>query len=102
MKRFLRRISSIYSPLDTFPNRHIGPEENEIKSMLNVLQLSSLDDLVNKTVPHGIHVIKPTRLGQGISESEVIQRLREIATMNKNYKSYLGMGYHGILTRMIS
>lgn len=101
MKRFLRRFSSIYSPLDSFPKRHIGPEDNEIVSMLNVLKLSCLDDLVNKTVPHGIHVKKPTRLGQGISESEVILRLKEIATMNQNYKSYLGMGYYGTNTPLV-
>ena len=95
MKRFFRRLSSIFTPLDTFPKRHIGPEENEISSMLKLLKLSSLDDLVNKTVPQGIHVIKPTRLGHGISESEVITRLKEIANMNQRFKSYLGMGYCG-------
>jgi glycine dehydrogenase len=96
MKRFIRRLSSIYSPLDTFPKRHIGPEDVEVGAMLNVLKLSSLDELVSKTVPKEIHVIKATRLGHGISESEVIMRLGEIAHMNQNFKSYLGMGYCGI------
>jgi glycine dehydrogenase len=89
-------LSSIYSPLDTFQKRHIGPNDDEVGLMLKSLQLSSLDDLVSKTVPKDIHVIKPTRLGNGISESEVIVRLKEIANMNMNFKSYLGMGYCGI------
>lgn len=89
---------SIFDALDTFPRRHIGPEEPEIVKMCSTVGVTHLQDLVNKTVPLDIHVKNPTRLGPGISETEVLDRIREIGKMNKTFKSYLGMGYANTLT----
>jgi len=41
------------SPTDTFPRRHIGPDEAEVKEMLRVLGYSSLEDLMADPVGHG-------------------------------------------------
>ena len=35
-----------------FQQRHVGPNENETQQMLNVIGVSSIDELVNQTVPH--------------------------------------------------
>ena len=92
---------TIFDSLDTFPRRHIGPEPIEIEQMCQAVGTASLQDLVNKTVPPAIHVQKPTRLGAGITETEVLARLRELGSENKIYKSYLGMGYAGSLTPLV-
>ena len=38
----------------TFADRHIGPRDGEIKSMLGVLGLESLDELTRQTIPSDI------------------------------------------------
>ena len=40
--------------LNTFASRHIGPRNEDIKLMLKSINCSSLDDLINKTVPSNI------------------------------------------------
>ncbi|KAJ3127953.1 glycine decarboxylase subunit P [Nowakowskiella sp. JEL0407] len=61
--------------------------------MLSTLNLKSLPELVEKTVPESITIKKATNLGKGQSEREVLARLKEIASKNKVFKSYIGMGY---------
>jgi len=38
-------------PADNFSARHIGPNDEEITIMLDTLGLTSLDELVQKTIP---------------------------------------------------
>jgi hypothetical protein len=38
--------------LDTFPRRHIGPRADEVQTMLSALGLKSVDELMDKVVPH--------------------------------------------------
>ena len=45
-----------------FVHRHIGPSEAQIKDMLAVLGVGSLDELTAQTVPLSlIHISEPTR-----------------------------------------
>ena len=37
-----------------FSNRHIGPNEKEIKKMLNALGVSSVKELIYETIPNNI------------------------------------------------
>ena len=89
---------AVFDPLDTFPRRHIGPDGAEIAKMCKVLGVASIEELVEKTVPEAIRIQQPTRLGPGVPESEVLERLKYIASKNKVYKSYIGMGYTGTIT----
>ena len=89
---------SVFDGLDTFPRRHIGPEDHELPQMLKVVGVNSLQDLVNKTVPPSIHVKNPTRLGQGITETQVLVKLKELGSQNKILKSYIGLGYANSIT----
>ena len=45
---------------EDFVRRHIGPDEQSLQQMLAALNLSSLDDLVNKTVPASIRSPRPS------------------------------------------
>ncbi|KAJ3364898.1 hypothetical protein HDU91_002385 [Kappamyces sp. JEL0680] len=66
--------------------------------MCRVVGVDGLEDLVNKTIPTSIHIKAPTRLGKALTESETLQRIKEIASKNKVFKSYLGMGYYASIT----
>ncbi|KNC97467.1 glycine dehydrogenase [Spizellomyces punctatus DAOM BR117] len=88
----------VFEPLDTFPRRHIGPDESDIQKMCDSVGVSSLDELVQKTVPASISIQNQTKLGPGVPETEVLERLKHIASKNKVFRSYIGMGYTNTLT----
>jgi glycine dehydrogenase len=84
--------------IDSFVARHIGPDLDERRQMLEVLGLPSLDSLVDKTVPEIIRLTRPLGIEQGNSEYSVLLRLKEIASKNQVFRSFLGMGYHDCIT----
>lgn len=92
----IRKTSSSNSlnSLDSFGRRHIGPNSSDAQSMLDLCGVRSLEELANKAVPNEILLKKDLNLGPELSESECILRLKEIASKNKVYKSYIGMGYY--------
>lgn len=85
-------------PLDTFPRRHIGPDERETAEMLRAIGLDSLADLTAQTVPAGIRLGRTLNLPEALTESEALAEIRTLATKNKVHKSFIGMGYHGTIT----
>ena len=85
-------------PTDTFPRRHIGPTEANIQEMLGTLGLPSLDALISATVPEAIRLSKPLDLPGHRPEQEVLAELRNLASQNKVFRSFLGMGYYDCMT----
>lgn len=83
----------LLKPADRFVKRHIGPRSAEVNHMLEVLGLSSLDELIDQAVPEAIRVRDPLTLEPPRSESAVLKELRTLAENNKIYHSYIGMGY---------
>ena len=83
---------------DRFVNRHIGPDETEIKEMLEVIGVSSLDELIDQTVPAHIRNNNELNLDEPLSEFDFIKGLKETASRNKIFKSYIGMGYYPSVT----
>jgi glycine dehydrogenase len=83
---------------DQFVRRHIGPSETETKAMLQTLQVNSLDELIEQTVPDAIRLKKPLTLPTPLSEFAYLQELKTIANKNKVVRSYIGMGYYGTIT----
>jgi glycine dehydrogenase len=83
---------------DEFVNRHIGPDEAQIKEMLEVTGVNSLDQLIDETIPSQIKLSKKLELDKAVSEYKFLQNLKEIADKNKIYKSYIGMGYNPTIT----
>lgn len=85
-----------------FVNRHIGSSDSSIREMLKVLGLSSLDELVDKTIPKTIRLQKDLSLPQPETEANVLRELKEIAERNISYRSYIGFGfYNSILPSVI-
>ncbi len=83
---------------DFFIERHIGPSATDVDAMLKTLRLNSLTELVESTVPKGIRLKKDLELGKPRSEYELLDELKEVASQNKVYRSYIGMGYYDTIT----
>ena len=81
-----------------FERRHIGSNDAEIQAMLQALGLSSLDELVAKTVPAPIRLKRPLQIRAGRSEYELLKELKAIALQNQVYRSFIGMGYANCIT----
>jgi glycine cleavage system P protein (glycine dehydrogenase) len=84
--------------LDGFPSRHIGPRGEEAGQMLGLLGYSSLEALVDAAVPAQIRLSRPLDLPARRSEHETLAALREIASRNQVFRSYIGMGYYDCIT----
>src|SRR5574338_229860 len=81
-----------------FSRRHIGPDENATREMLQTIGVDSLDALVNRTVPADIRMKAPLNVPAAMSEFEYLQHIKEISLKNKIYKNYIGQGYYDTIT----
>ena len=79
---------------DVFALRHIGPRDEHFKEMLQVVGANSIDELIVETVPDNIRLESPLNLDMPLSEQEYFEHIHHLASKNKVYKSYIGMGYH--------
>ena len=86
------------NPTDTFVQRHLGPTEADVREMLALLGLQSLEALTDATVPRDIQLGRPLELPVQRGEQAVLRELRELAAENRLYRSYLGMGYYDCIT----
>jgi glycine dehydrogenase len=65
--------------------------------MLQQVGASSLDDLMDATVPAGIRLDQPMNLPDGCSEHESLALLKELADQNQVSRSMIGAGYYGTI-----
>lgn len=87
-----------FEPMDQFVDRHIGPGKNDVKKMLDLIGVNSLDELIEKTVPNSIRLKEELVLDEPLTEFELMNHLKEIASKNKVFKSYIGLGYYPTIT----
>jgi glycine dehydrogenase len=76
-----------------FLSRHLGPREHEISAMLQTLNVHSMDELLDQTIPAVIRSKQQLPMDPPKTEDEILNELREIARNNIVLKSYLGQGY---------
>ncbi len=81
-----------------FGDRHVGPRRADLQAMLDELGVDSVEALISETVPASIRLGRDLDLDDPVPEYELIGLLREIASENKVFKSYLGMGYSDTIT----
>jgi len=79
---------------DLFELRHIGPRESDHEAMLNTVGATTLDQLITETIPNNIRLQNPLNLDAAMSEQEYLEHIHEMASKNKVFKSYIGLGYH--------
>ena len=84
-----------YEPYDFANRRHIGPSPEEMAEMLKVVGVTSLDELIDETVPMNIRQGEPLDFGLPLSERGGLDRMRATADKNRVLTSLIGQGYHG-------
>ncbi len=87
-----------YLPYDFANRRHIGPSPSEMDEMLKTLEVESLDQLIEETVPHDIRRDERLDWGRPLSEREMLYRIRKVAEKNRVLTSLIGQGYYATMT----
>ena len=77
-----------------FSSRHIGLSQKDIQTMLEAIGETSIESLINKTVPKEIQLENKLNLEDPMSEYQFLNHLKGIASKNKVFKSYIGLGYY--------
>ncbi len=77
-----------------FLPRHIGPGKADTKAMLKTIGVSSLDELIEKTVPPAIRMKEPLNIPAAMSEYEYLNHIKEVSYKNKIFANYIGQGYY--------
>lgn len=80
-----------------FEDRHNSPQTSEIKEMLEVIGVNSVETLIDETVPESIRMRRPLNLPAPKSEFQFLNDLKGIADQNKVFRSFIGMGYYGTI-----
>ena len=83
---------------DSFALRHIGPGEEEAQQMLKTIGVESLAQLIDETIPKDIRLKTPLNLAPAMSEHEFLNHIQSLGAKNKNFKTYIGLGYHNTHT----
>ncbi|WP_372745632.1 aminomethyl-transferring glycine dehydrogenase [Lutibacter sp.] len=91
---------------DSFVLRHLGPRKNEVNEMIKTIGVSSIEELIDKTIPSDIRLKNNLNLPKAMSEYEYIYHIQELSNKNKLFKNYIGLGYHptivpGVIQRNI-
>ncbi|MBL7842953.1 MAG: aminomethyl-transferring glycine dehydrogenase [Cyclobacteriaceae bacterium] len=83
---------------EKFEYRHNGPNPQQIAEMLKTVKASSVDQLIEQTVPTNIRLKKPLNLPTAQTEQAFLKSFKALAAKNKLFKSYIGMGYYNTYT----
>ena len=81
-----------------FVDRHVGPNQEELSQMLHTIGVGSIEELIDLSIPKSIQSKEKLNVGNGISEKELIEKLKSIAEKNTIMKTYIGMGYYNCIT----
>ncbi|MCQ3813262.1 MAG: aminomethyl-transferring glycine dehydrogenase [Acidimicrobiia bacterium] len=81
-----------------FVGRHIGPPQAEQEKMLATLGVTSIQELIDVTLPDDIKMSAPLELLSGVGQTAAQDELRAIASANQIHTSLIGMGYHDTFT----
>ena len=82
---------------NNFIRRHNGPQNNDIKIMLEEMGLDSVDQLIDETIPAKIRMKEDLDISEGMTEYEYLNHIRSLAAKNKVFKTYIGLGYYNTI-----
>jgi glycine dehydrogenase len=82
----------------SFISRHIGPNVDEQQIMLDSLGYKDLDGFINAVIPNDLLSQTGTTGATTIPEHKALQSISKIASKNKLFKNYIGMGYYETIT----
>lgn len=90
-------MSLFISQTEEFQRRHIGPNPTDTQKMLTTTGHSSLDELIELTIPESIRINHTMNIPDAISEYQYLNHIRDIASQNKVLKTYIGQGYYNTI-----
>ena len=76
-----------------FVNRHIGISEQDMPEMLSTVGVSSLEELIDQTIPGNIRLKEPLNLPEAMTEREFAEHISELASKNEVFTPYIGLGW---------
>ena len=79
-------------------DRHIGPRDPDVESMLAVTGFGTLDDLLHAAVPDDIRTDADLHLPEPLSEADALATLRRYAASNRALEPMIGLGYYSTIT----
>ncbi|WP_121811547.1 aminomethyl-transferring glycine dehydrogenase [Mucilaginibacter kameinonensis] len=82
---------------EQFQSRHIAPSEADTAKMLKTIGVSTLDELIGQTIPQKIRLTQPLNLPAAKSEFDYLNTLKQTASKNKVFKSFIGKGYYDVI-----
>ncbi|MFM7063522.1 MAG: aminomethyl-transferring glycine dehydrogenase [Actinomycetes bacterium] len=88
-------------PGGDFAPRNMGTNDAEVRTMLDVLGLSDVDERVERGVPASIRDTSPMGLESTVTEEAALELLRERAQRNTVLTSVIGAGYYGTRTPLV-
>ncbi len=84
-----------------FELRHIGSVGDDCREMLKFVGADSLEQLIRQAVPSDILCEEPLSLPFAVDESSFLDKMRETASLNKRFKSFIGLGYNDCKTPQV-
>jgi len=81
-----------------FIARHIGPDHDDVATMLKAVGQPSLEAMLDTAIPMAIRNEQALRLEAAPTEEAVIDELRTLAARNKVLTQMIGLGYYGTVT----
>jgi glycine dehydrogenase len=85
-------------PQDIFEHRHHGEPSEATKKKLQQIGASSVDELIEQTIPKAIRLPKPINLPEAETELAFLNEIEALAAKNKVFRSLIGQGYYGTKT----
>src|SRR6478672_11928369 len=98
MSTTIKHVEAAIPAAESFVPRHVGPDEKDVAEMLKTLGFSSLDELIEATIPRKIRWREGLNLPKGLTELEVLTYFRALAAKNQVFRSFIGMGYSDCVT----
>ena len=87
-----------FNRTDSFEKRHIGTTGPDLAPMLKSLQVTSVDHLIEQTIPEQIRRKDRMDIPPALSEFDYLQELKKTASKNLVFRSLMGQGYFGTVT----
>jgi glycine dehydrogenase len=84
--------------MSQFTSRHIGPSPSEKQQMMDTIEVSSIEELIGQTVPSQIRLSSDLKISEAMSENDFLIHMSALASKNKVFKSFIGLGYHETIT----
>lgn len=80
--------------MSAFSNRHIGSNAVEKQALLAKIGMSSISELIDKTIPAHIRLKGELNIDPALTEQEYLHHAEALGKQNKVFKSLIGLGYN--------